>query len=170
MMSSDEVSQIKVGGDRLGIIGLKSILAEVAETCAAWTDEEIRDELLERLNKRNYIAESSKEKYGRAFLREFQKFIGRPVEGSQPDGLEIKVLGQGCARCNQLEQDLMALMNEMNMAADIEHITDITEIGSYGVMGTPALVINREVKAVGSVPPKAKLKKWLQDVLAKTAK
>ena len=169
-MSSDEVSQIKVGGDRLGISGLKSILAEVAETCAARTDEEIRTELLKRLNKRNYIAESSKEKYGQAFLREFKKFTGRPVENSEPEGLEIKVLGPGCARCNQLEQDLMAVMSEMNIAADIEHITDIAEIGCYGVMGTPALVINREVKAVGSVPPKPKLKKWLQDAFAQTAK
>ncbi len=138
-MSSDEVTQIKVGGDRIGIIGLKSILSEVAETFAAQTDEEIRTELLKRLNKRNYIPEPSKEKYGQAFLREFKKFTGRPVENSGPDGVEIKVLGPGCARCNQLEQDLIAVMAEMNMPADIEHVTDIAEIGSYGVMGTPAL-------------------------------
>ena len=41
------------------------------------------------------------------------------------------------------------ILAEMEMAADLEHVTDIAEIGSYGVMGTPALVINREVKAVG---------------------
>ena len=109
-MSSDEVIQIKIGGDRIGIIGLKSILSEVAETCAAETDEEIRTELLRRLNKRNYIPESSREKYGQAFLREFEKFTGRPVEDSDPAEVEIRVLGPGCARCNQLEQDLIALM------------------------------------------------------------
>ena len=148
-MSSDEVTQIKIGGDRIGIIGLKSILSGVAETCAAETDEEIRTELLRRLNKRNYIPEPSRKKYSQAFLREFKKFTGRSVEDSDPDEVEIKVLGPGCARCNQLEQDLIAVMTEMNMPADIEHVTDIAEIGSYGVMGTPALVINREVKAVG---------------------
>jgi len=169
-MASDEVTQIKVGGGRIGIIGLKSILSEVAETCAAQTDEEIRTELLKRLNKRNYIPESSKENYGQAFLREFKKFNGRPVEDSDPDEVEIKVLGPGCARCNQLEQDLIAVMTEMDMPADLEHVTDIAEIGSYGVMGTPALVINREVKAVGSIPPKTKLKEWLQDAFAKTVK
>jgi hypothetical protein len=58
-------------------------------------------------------------------------------------------------------------VTEMDLAADLEHVTDIDEIGSYGVMGTPALVINREVKAVGSIPPKTKLKKWLQDAFAK---
>ena len=167
-MSSDQVAQIKIGGDRIGIIGLKSILSKVAESCAAQTDEEIRAELLKRLNKRNYIPESSKEKYGQAFLKEFKKLTGQPVEDSDPDEVEVKVLGPGCASCNQLAQDLMTVMAEMNMGADIEHVTDIAEIGSYGVMGTPALVINCEVKAVGSVPPKPKLKQWLQDAFAKT--
>ncbi len=169
-MSSDEVTQIKVGGNRIGIIGLKSILSEVAETFAARTDEEIRTELLKLLNKCNYIPESSKEKYAQAFLREYKKYAGSPVEDSKPGEVEIKVLGPGCARCNQLERDLIAVMAEMDMAADLEHVTDIAEIGSYGVMGTPALVINREVKAVGSIPPKPKLKKWLQDAVAKTSK
>ena len=167
-MSSDQVTQILIGGDRIGIIGLNSILSEVAESCAAQTDEEIRAELLKRLDKRNYIPESSKEKYGQAFLREFKKLTGQPVENSDPDEMELKVLGPGCATCNQLAQDLMTVMAEMNMAADIEHVTDIAEIGSYGVMGTPALVINREVKAVGSVPPKPKLKQWLQEAFTKT--
>jgi small redox-active disulfide protein 2 len=162
-MSSDEITQIKIGNDRTGIIGLKLVLTEVAEASAIQTDEEIRTELLKRLDRRNYIPESSKEEYGNAFLREFKKFTGRPIENSGPDGLEIKVLGAGCARCNQLEQDLMTVMGEMNMAADIEHVTDIAEIGSYGVMGTPALIINGTVKSVGSIPSKAKLKTWLTE-------
>lgn len=166
-MSSDEVTQIKVGGDRIGIIGLKSILSEVAETCAARTDEEIRIELLKRLNQCNYIPDSSKEKYSQAFLREYKKFSGRPIEDSDPEEVEIKVLGPGCARCDQLEQDIMAVMNEISLAGDIEHVTDISAIGEYGVMGTPALIINGKVMAVGSVPPKAKLKTWLQEISKK---
>ena len=167
-MSSDEVIRINVGGSRIGIIGLRSILSEVAETYASRSDEEIRIELLRRLNKRNYIPDSSKDKYGQAFLREFKKLTGQPFEDSDSNEVEIKVLGPGCASCNKLEQDLIAVMIEMDMAADLEHVTDIAEIGSYGVMGTPALVINREVKAVGSVPPKPKLKQWLRDAFAKT--
>ena len=169
-MCADEVTQINVGGSRVGIIGLRSVLLELAESCAAQTDEEIRDELLKRLNQRNYIAEPAREDYGRAFLREFKKFTGRPVADGDADGLEIKVLGPGCTSCNKLEQDLIALMTEMGMAADLEHVTDIAEIGSYGVMGTPALVINREVKAVGSIPPKPRLKQWLQEAFVKTGK
>lgn len=162
-MSSDEIIQIKIGKNRVGIIGLKLVLAEAAETSAAQSDEEIRSELLKRLEKHNYIPESWKAEYGIAFLREFKKFTGRPIEDSGPDGLEIKVLGPGCARCNQLEQDLMAVMAEMNLPADIEHVTDALEISSYGVMGTPALIINGAVKSVGSIPAKVKLKSWLTE-------
>jgi len=163
-MTSNEITQIKMGKDRVGIIGLKLVLTEVAEASAVQSDEEIRTELLKRLAKRNYIPESSKEEYANAFLREFKKFTGCPIENSGPDGLEIKVLGPGCARCNQLEQDLMAVMAEMNLPADIEHVTDIAEIGSYGVMGTPALIVNGAVKSVGSIPSKVKLKTWLTEV------
>jgi hypothetical protein len=170
IMTTDDVTQINVGGSRVGIIGLRPVLSEVAEACKAQSDEEIRAELLKRLNQRNYIAESAREDYGRAFLREFKKFTGRPVEDGDPEGVEIKVLGPGCVSCNKLEQDLVAVMAEMGQAADLEHVTDIAEIGSYGVMGTPALVINREVKAVGSVPPKPKLKKWLQEAFSQTAR
>jgi small redox-active disulfide protein 2 len=167
IMSSDEITRIRIGKDRVGIIGLKRVLAEVAETFAAQTDAEIRVELLRRLDEHNYIPESWKGEYGKAFLREFKKFTGRSIEVLEPDALEIKVLGPGCARCNQLEQDLIAVMTELDMAADLEHVTDIAEIGNYGVMGTPALVINGEVKSVGSIPPKTKLKQWLQAAFAK---
>jgi len=160
-MSADEITRITIKGDRVGIIGLKHVLADAVRALAAQTDEVIRAELLRRLGKRNYIPASSKEEYGKAFLREFKKFTGRPAEGSASEGLEIKVLGPGCVRCNQLNRDLIEVMAEMRMAADLDHVTDIAEIGNYGVMGTPALVINGEIKAVGTVPPKAKLKAWL---------
>ena len=55
----------------------------------------------------------------------------------------------------------MATMAELNIAAGLEHVRNPLEIGNLGVMGTPALIINGEVKAVGSVPPKNKLKAWL---------
>ncbi|RLB15150.1 MAG: thioredoxin family protein [Deltaproteobacteria bacterium] len=75
--------------------------------------------------------------------------------------MEIKVLGPGCAQCDRLEKELMEVMAETNTAADVEHIRDIKEIGKYGIMGTPALLINGEVKSVGSVPSRTKLIEWL---------
>jgi 2-hydroxychromene-2-carboxylate isomerase len=64
---------------------------------------------------------------------------------------------------NQLEQDLMAVVGEMTMAADVEHVTDIAEIGSYGVFGTPAVVIDGQVKSVGKIPKKEDVKSWLAE-------
>ena len=55
----------------------------------------------------------------------------------------------------------MAVLNEMNIAADLEHVRDLKEIGQYGVMGMPALLINGRIVSVGKVPPKNKIREWL---------
>ena len=52
----------------------------------------------------------------------------------------------------------MEIMAEMDLAADMDHVRDIKEIGKYGVMGMPALLINGKVKSVGKVPPRNKLR------------
>jgi small redox-active disulfide protein 2 len=117
---------------------------------------------LPRLSKRNYIPERAREEYGKAFLREFKKSQGIAFEET-PAGLEIKVLGPGCAQCDRLEKELIEAMTEMDVAADIEHVRDIKAIGRYGVLGTPALIINGDVKCVGKVPPRNTLNKWLKE-------
>jgi len=162
-MSDDKVTRIIVGGHATGIIGLQPILEEVAKEFKSRTDDEIQAELLNRLSKINYISSRTRDVYGHAFLKEFKKFVGEPFEDTQAGGLEIKVLGPGCPRCEKLEQDLMAMMAELNIAADLEHVRDPIEIANYGVMGSPGLIINGEVKAVGSVPPPNKLKEWLME-------
>jgi len=164
-MPDSKITQINVGGHATGIIGLQPILEEVAHEFAGKTDDEIRAELLNRLSRKNYISSGTRDVYGHAFLREFKKFVGEPFEGTEDRGLEIKVLGPGCPRCEKLEQDLMAAMAELQIAAGLEHVRDPMEIASYGVMGMPALIINGEVKAVGSVPTPNKLKEWLLEAV-----
>ena len=166
-MTQDEITQIKVGRHRMGIIGLKHVLEEVSRKFDGRPDNVVVAELIRRLAKFNYIPEKSQKDYGQAFLREFRKFVGQPYEQNQIEGLEIKVLGSGCPCCDDLEQDLMAVMTEMNLAADIEHVTDPAEIGNYGLTGTPALIINGEVKAVGAMPKKTQLEELLSDAAAK---
>ncbi len=162
-MSGNDVTQIRVGKHPSGIIGLKQVLEEVSNECKGMSDDEINAELLKRLSKKNYISNNAKEVYGQAFLREYKKFVGEAFEDPDGGGLEIKVLGPGCPQCEKLEQDLIAVMVELNIAAGLEHVRDIAEIGSYGVMGTPGLIINGVVKAVGSVPPKTKIMGWLKE-------
>jgi len=162
-MSKDDVKQIKVGSHTTGIIGLQNVVEEVAKEFVEKQDEEIKAELLKRLSKKNYISDRTRESYGKAFLREFNIFVGKPYDEDDSEGLEIKVLGPGCAQCDRLEMELMEIMTEMNLPADLEHITDIKEIGKYGVMGMPALIVNGKVMCTGKVPTKRKLKEWLSE-------
>jgi small redox-active disulfide protein 2 len=104
--------------------------------------------------------------YESAFLREYKKFIGEPVPKIPVNGIEIKILGAGCPTCDRLEQDLMTLTEELGVHADIEHIRDVKKFSQYGVMGTPAIVINDKMKVVGSVPSKARLKEFILEVQA----
>ena len=75
--------------------------------------------------------------------------------------MEIKVLGPGCARCKQTEKIVMDVVAEAGVAANVEKVTDMMEIAGYGVMGTPAVVVDGEVKSVGKVPTKEDVKSWL---------
>jgi small redox-active disulfide protein 2 len=97
-------------------------------------------------------------------LREFNKFLGRPYEEDVSEELEIKVLGPGCDQCDRLEKELMEALAEMDLSADLEHVRDLKEIGRYGVMGTPAVIINGKVKCVGSVPHREKIIQWLKEL------
>jgi len=65
----------------------------------------------------------------------------------------------------EFSRKIMNILSELNIQGDIEHVRDIREIGKYGVMGTPALIINGVVIAVGNVPPKTKLIEWIKEAL-----
>lgn len=164
-MGKDDIIQIRIGNYSVGIVGLREAVEEMADEFAHRTHEEIGEAIVERLRKRNYIPDRAKETYKKAFVREFKKFQGQEVAEDRAEGLEIKVLGPGCAQCNSMEQELLAAMSETGIAADLEHVRDVKEIGKYGVMGTPALIINGKVKSVGKVPPRAKLKEWPKEAV-----
>jgi len=160
-MADADVSQIRVGEFTVGIIGLKSVLQDMAGEWAEKPDDQVAVELVKRLSGKNYFPESVKASYGMAFLREFKKFTGKPYNEDAPKQLEIKILGPGCANCDRLEREVIEAVSEMGLPADVDHIRDIREIGKYGVLGSPALIINGKVKAVGRVPMRSEIRKWL---------
>jgi len=166
-MTDFEVTLIKIGKHKVGIIGLKNALEEMADNFAQKSDDVVIIELLNRISKANYIPDHIREDYGRAFLREFRKFLGQSYQEEYSKELEIKILGPGCARCDRIEKDVMDTLTKMDLAADLEHVRDIKEIGKYGVMGTPALLINDKVMCVGKVPSISKIKKWLEEAREK---
>lgn len=77
--------------------------------------------------------------------------------------MKIEVLGTGCAKCKQLEKDVINALAEMDIAADVIKVQDIKKIMSYKVMSTPALVIDGQVKIAGRLPRKEELQNLLQD-------
>ena len=77
--------------------------------------------------------------------------------------MEIKVLGPGCAKCEQVEKIVKEAVAETGVDANVEKVTDVMKIAGYGVFGTPAVVIGDEVKCVGKIPKKEEVKSWIKE-------
>ena len=75
--------------------------------------------------------------------------------------MDIKVLGPGCPRCQQTEKIVKEAVAEAGVEAQIEKVSDVMKIAGYGVFGTPAVVIDGEVKSVGKIPSKEDVKGWI---------
>lgn len=75
--------------------------------------------------------------------------------------MEIKVLGPGCAKCRKTEELVKETVAESGVEANVEKVTDIMKIAGYGVMGTPAVVVDGEVKSVGKIPSKEDIRSWI---------
>jgi small redox-active disulfide protein 2 len=76
--------------------------------------------------------------------------------------MEIKVLGPGCPKCQQTEKIVKEAVAAAGVDAQVEKITDVMKIMTYGVMGTPAVVVDGQVKSIGKVPKKEDVIKWIQ--------
>ncbi|MBN1852845.1 MAG: TM0996/MTH895 family glutaredoxin-like protein [Pirellulales bacterium] len=79
---------------------------------------------------------------------------------SDPNKL-VQILGPGCAKCAKLAENARKAVAELDISAQVEKISDINVITGFGVMLTPTLVIDGEVKAVGKVPSTEEIKKFL---------
>jgi small redox-active disulfide protein 2 len=164
-MSQEDITQVSLGKFKVGITGLKEAIEEV-KALQGRPDEEISQALFDQLKPLNYIPASSQEEYKRAFLREFKRALGEEVV-EERTGLSIKILGPGCPSCERLEQTVMEVLVDLALPAEVEHVRDMKVITALGVFGTPALLINDDVKAVGNLPAREALKKWLQEAAAK---
>jgi small redox-active disulfide protein 2 len=75
--------------------------------------------------------------------------------------MEIKILGPGCVNCQKVEKLVRETVAEAGVEADIEKVSDIMKIAKFGVFGTPAVVVDGEVKSVGKIPKKEEIMVWL---------
>jgi small redox-active disulfide protein 2 len=76
--------------------------------------------------------------------------------------MKIKVLGPGCPRCEQTAKVIKEAVAESGIEAQVEKVTDIKEIMQHGVMSTPAVVVDGQVKLAGKVPEKGEILAWLK--------
>jgi small redox-active disulfide protein 2 len=77
--------------------------------------------------------------------------------------MEIRILGPGCPRCQEVEKRTIDVLAEMNIVADVQKVTDLQKIMEYKIIATPGLVINGKVKCAGKIPAKSQIKQWLEE-------
>jgi small redox-active disulfide protein 2 len=86
------------------------------------------------------------------------------AQAAKTEGASVKVLGSGCAKCNALEAATKAALAQLGMDTAIDHVTDFAQIAAYGVMSTPALVVDGKVVAYGKVLKQDEVVTLLQKV------
>ncbi len=84
--------------------------------------------------------------------------------GEKTNG-QIKILGSGCKNCINLENNVLKALEELNIDINVLHVKDFVEISNYGVMSTPALVINEQVVSQGKVLSKKEVEDILKEII-----
>lgn len=75
--------------------------------------------------------------------------------------MKIEILGTGCSKCNKTKEVVEKVLKNTGVKADVVKVEDIETIMKYGVMITPAVVVDGDVKIVGKVPDEKEIKKWI---------
>jgi small redox-active disulfide protein 2 len=164
MPKDQEIEMIIMSGRQVGIVGLRSILQQVASLGLA-DEKQITARLIERVKACNYVPDSAEAEYGKALLRAYRSRLGQKVDVTeQVRGLVIRILGPGCLRCDQLTREVRNALAELGLVADVEHVRDPEFMAKYGFISTPALVINGRVRSSGRLPSREKTRIWLQEL------
>ncbi|MDI6709084.1 MAG: thioredoxin family protein [Thermoanaerobacterales bacterium] len=161
--SGPKPTLVSIGGAKVGIIGLDEAFEAVRKKSFA-DDAALGDALIALVKEKNYIPASALDEYRKGLVRAYKVRYGLPVDLTDDPGgmLEIKVVGPGCPQCRKMYEDVLAVLQELNIQADVEKIEDLAAIASTGVLLTPSLIINGQVRAAGRVPSKKQLAQWIE--------
>lgn len=77
--------------------------------------------------------------------------------------IHVKVLGSGCPNCRRLEAEARAALDEAGITYDVSKVSEMNEITAYGVLSTPALVMNEKVVSAGRIPARSKIVEWARE-------
>jgi len=161
-MEKHDQRTVYIGKSKVTLFGLGEAFEELKRRNIS-DEEEIKSFILERVKKRNYVPSSAEEDYKSSLLEEYKVFTGELKERKTEGLLEIKILGPGCYRCNQMEELVRTILSETGIPADVEHVRDLKEIAQYGLVASPALAVNRKVKCSGRVPSKKDMERWIRE-------
>lgn len=78
--------------------------------------------------------------------------------------LQVKVLGSGCANCKRLEAETRAALDAEGITYALEKVTEYADIAAYGILSTPGLVMNEEVKSAGRIPKRDQIVTWARQI------
>jgi len=151
---------LRIGRIQVGLVHLDTALAKVL-SLPDLTEDEAVARLYSSIAPHNYIPPQAEAGYRDALRREWRRHKGLAV--TDAPALTIRILGPGCVSCNAIATTLIEILQRLGLAADIEQVKDLDEIWRHGVLTTPALVINGEVKSAGRRPTPAEIEAWVRD-------
>lgn len=155
---------IKIGKASIGLVGFDTAFNQIVNKKNITEDKAVTF-LFDEVSKQNYVPANAVDLYKQALRKEYRRRIGK--ETTQEQELVIRVLGPGCVSCNQLTTMLIEALQKLDLAADMESVSDLDEIWRYGVLTTPALVINNEVICSGRMPTQSQVDQWVKEAAEK---
>lgn len=151
---------IRIGKTTIGLIGLDRALHQAA--ARELDAEEATDFLFAEVSEKNYIPPAATDKYRQALGLAYQQYL---EPGDRPDTVPvIKIFSKDCISCDTLQKMVIEALNAAGLAADIEKIDEPDEIGRYGMIMTPALMINGKIKSTGLMPTMAQVEQWIREL------
>jgi small redox-active disulfide protein 2 len=153
---------LKIGTAIVGLVGLD--LAMTAVLAEKLPEDEAVDRLFRGVAEQNYIPATATASYREALRLEYRQRAG--LEAGVNFGLTIRILGPGCVTCNRIKTMVIEVLQKLQLAADMEQINDLDEIWRHGVINTPALVINGQIKSSGRHPSPTEVEEWIREAAA----
>ena len=160
-MESATTRTIRIGKASIGLIGLDVALNNAAATNLSV--EEAEEYLFNAVKEKNYIPQGAEENYRQALRRTYHVHLH--PEDQENDIPVIRIYGKKCISCDSLHNTVRDVLNDVGLAADIEKIHEPDEIGRAGILITPALIINGEVKSSGIWPTQAQIEQWIKELM-----
>ena len=160
-MDSATTRTIRIGKASVGLIGLDIALNQA--TARKLSIDDAEEFLFDAVFRQNYIPEGAEKNYRQALRKAYQLHL-HPEE-QENDIPVIRIYGKKCVSCDELQNTVREVTNAVGLAADIEKIHEPDEIGRAGILITPALVINGEIKSSGMWPTRAQIEQWIKELV-----